>query len=1328
MMFGYYDNFGYPNMYAGPANGGVCPLTNSVWGYKECPLSATHKGYDGLTTKGHVDDYWYSYGSNSDPYYGNWAEQGYADCTADYMGTNQYHNWQMPDGGTYFYFSTSPLYDYTGGEPTYRDGCHGMRLFVESRGYTVHHDGYNYQNYNQYIQEYKPGGFTFEQFQAEIDAGRPVIILVTGHSMLGYGYNTAGNIVYIHDTWDHSEHQMTWGGSYSGRQHLGVTVIQLEQLDSSSWTFMVYLGADNNLEGAGIDDFMEMSSVSTTSTVNISVQFDRIPGYDSSYGDWTGCKRFLVTPGMTPTAANAIADLGECNMGDPDTLTEFVNWTMTNYPADNYALILWNHGSGWKKGVPWGDITGSGRGICWDVTNNSDYLTLQETEQALTGKYVDLLGYDACLMHMIEVVYQVRANAGISVGSEESEPGDGWPYDMILGDLTGTPVMTSRSLGTTIVQRYIASYAPATDETQSAVDNADLPGLVTAVDNFAQVLINEINAGNRAQVQQARTAAESSYWDDDYIDLYHFAELIQTYVPGAATHAQAVMDNASTAVYAEMHGSSHPNFHGLAIYFPKAEGDYLASYGNTKFANDTNWDEFLNRYYIDMEVNKTVQDLKTGEWKKVILANVSDEVRFRIWVHNNGTGNLTNITVNDTLSAGLDYTVGTATPFEPNTTVDNPDGSTTLYWNLSGPLEYCENVTIEYNASKIKRGKDWNCVNVSAWYNETTPHVQVFDEDCAYVHGKRDDTAIFQSGTWYVDYDGDQQWDDTFLFGVYPGDVPVIGDINQDGRDDTAIFRSGTWYVDYDGDQQWDDTFLFGVYPGDVPVIGDINQDGRDDTAIFRSGTWYVDYDGDQQWDDTFLFGVYPGDVPVIGDINQDGRDDTAIFRSGTWYVDYDGDQQWDDTFLFGVYLGDVPVIGDINQDGRDDTAIFRSGTWYVDYDGDQHWDDTFLFGVYPGDVPVVGDINVFAIEANKTVWDPKTGDWVDVIKANVSDAVRFKIWIHNNGTDFDLTNITVNDTLSESLEYAGNATVNSEVCEPEVVSGQQLVWYYNASKLCTNPFKNLSCCQNITIEFNATKNLTGDDTNCVNVSAWYNETGSHVQIFDEDCAGVRGKRDDTAIFRSGTWYVDWDGDQQWDDTFLFGTYPGDIPVIGDINQDGNDDTAIFRSGTWYVDWDGDQQWDDTFLFGVYAGDVPVIGDINQDGNDDTAIFRSGTWYVDYDGDQQWDDTFLFGVYAGDVPVVGDINQDGKDDTAIFRSGTWYVDYDGDQHWDDTFLFGVYAGDVPVVGDINQDGKDDTAVFRSGTWYVDYDGDQHWDDTFLFGTYPGDVPVIGDIK
>jgi len=234
MLFGYYDQTGYTNMYAGPTNGGVCPLTNSGWGHTtypsvtcgECPLSATHQGIDGRATRGHVDDYWIDYGNaGPDPYYGNWTEHTLGDCTGDYMGTNQ-AKYSNTDGSTSFYWYTNgdPLSDYTGCEPGDRDGCHGMKLFAESRGYT------GVTNFTQMIQGQGTDpskGFTFANFQAEIDAGRPVLIQVTGHTMLGYGYNTTGNIIYVHDTWDYSNHQMTWGGTYSSLQHRAVTVIRL---------------------------------------------------------------------------------------------------------------------------------------------------------------------------------------------------------------------------------------------------------------------------------------------------------------------------------------------------------------------------------------------------------------------------------------------------------------------------------------------------------------------------------------------------------------------------------------------------------------------------------------------------------------------------------------------------------------------------------------------------------------------------------------------------------------------------------------------------------------------------------------------------------------------------------------------------------------------------------------------------------------------------------------------------------------------------------------------------------------------------------------------
>jgi len=192
------------------------------------PLSATRNGLDGRAIKGHVDDYWIQYLSSSpDPFItGSWTEHTKGDCTGDFMGTNQ-SSFANSDGSTTFYNYSdgSPLYDYSACEPAHRDSCHGMKLFINSRGYALQSLG----NFNQYIYGYDGNilGFTFADFKAEIDAGRPVLIQVAGHTMLGFGYDDSGSTVYIHDTWDYSNHTMTWGGYYSGMVHYGVTVCRL---------------------------------------------------------------------------------------------------------------------------------------------------------------------------------------------------------------------------------------------------------------------------------------------------------------------------------------------------------------------------------------------------------------------------------------------------------------------------------------------------------------------------------------------------------------------------------------------------------------------------------------------------------------------------------------------------------------------------------------------------------------------------------------------------------------------------------------------------------------------------------------------------------------------------------------------------------------------------------------------------------------------------------------------------------------------------------------------------------------------------------------------
>ncbi|MDD3565317.1 MAG: clostripain-related cysteine peptidase, partial [Methanothrix sp.] len=119
--------------------------------------------------------------------------------------------------------------------------------------------------------------------------------------------------------------------------------------EAAKWVIMIYMAADNNLEDASIFNMNQLERVGSSENTKIIVQWDRSPEYDSSNGNWTGTKRFLISKDDDEEAIGSqeLEDLGEVDMGDMNSLSEFINWTLQNYPADRYALSLWNHGAGW---------------------------------------------------------------------------------------------------------------------------------------------------------------------------------------------------------------------------------------------------------------------------------------------------------------------------------------------------------------------------------------------------------------------------------------------------------------------------------------------------------------------------------------------------------------------------------------------------------------------------------------------------------------------------------------------------------------------------------------------------------------------------------------------------------------------------------------------------------------------------------------------------------------------------------------------------------------------------------------------------------------------
>jgi hypothetical protein len=267
MIAGYYDRTGFPNMYTGPTNGGLMPLTeDSSWGtwtdsephtYPNNPLIASHNGLDGRSTKGSIDDYWISYSYDGivlpDPYItGVWTQHAWGDAIGDYMKTSQSDHGNF-DGSTTFYWYTTSATPLTCSDMVSHgladdDGTYGRKLFYEARGYTVT-DCYAQATDNQVS-----GGFSFAQYKAEIDADRPVLLNLKGHSIVGVGYDDSSNTVYLHDTWDNDVHTMTWGGSYlpppDSMILLGVSIVNLQ--GSIEATPEGALGSEVTISGSGL--------------------------------------------------------------------------------------------------------------------------------------------------------------------------------------------------------------------------------------------------------------------------------------------------------------------------------------------------------------------------------------------------------------------------------------------------------------------------------------------------------------------------------------------------------------------------------------------------------------------------------------------------------------------------------------------------------------------------------------------------------------------------------------------------------------------------------------------------------------------------------------------------------------------------------------------------------------------------------------------------------------------------------------------------------------------------------------------------------------------
>jgi hypothetical protein len=240
-----------------------------------------------------------------------------------------------------------------------------------------------------------------------------------------------------------------------------------------------------------------------------------------------------------------------------------------------------------------------------DFLDNVEMKRVLADAAAAAERKLDILGMDACLMSMAEVGYQVRESAAFTVGSEQTEPGDGWPYDRILRDLAKQPEMEARDLSALVVWEYLASYAPGDGVTQSACDLAKADALASAVATLADALTAALrDEALRGRILAARSRAQA-YEVPDNVDLADFCALLAAGMSGSAVAGRCAAvvravgagrkgTGGGYVVAQGSKGAGLAHSRGVAIYFPTMAVSPL--YARLDWAQATGWGRFLEAY------------------------------------------------------------------------------------------------------------------------------------------------------------------------------------------------------------------------------------------------------------------------------------------------------------------------------------------------------------------------------------------------------------------------------------------------------------------------------------------------------------------------------------------------------------------------------------------------------------------------------------------------------------------------------------------------------------------------------------------------------------
>ena len=325
---------------------------------------------------------------------------------------------------------------------------------------------------------------------------------------------------------------------------------------SDTYTLMLYMCA-SDLEsecGFATEDLNEIMYGYTAGNLNVIVQTGGTAEWQNTVVADDRCQRYRVTEDGLELVDDS---LGMQNMADSATLTDFIRYCSSNYAADHYGLVLWDHGGG---------VVG---GYGYDENFGGDSMSLTEMSRALgdASVHLDMLGFDACLMANFETCLMAAPYADYLIASEEPEPGCGWYYTDWIGKLSENCGIPPKRYGRQIIDDYITESGWDSPSMYSTLGMFDLQQvtqkLLPALSQFSDDAVQQLSAGEYRRISQSRSNTRAVYQSElDHIDLLDYAQHSQSET--ADQLEQAVSD--CVVYYRETENGSGDN--GLSILFP----------------------------------------------------------------------------------------------------------------------------------------------------------------------------------------------------------------------------------------------------------------------------------------------------------------------------------------------------------------------------------------------------------------------------------------------------------------------------------------------------------------------------------------------------------------------------------------------------------------------------------------------------------------------------------------------------------------------------------------------------------------------------------------